>query len=58
MLVLPVPPVRWTTASFTQDDLAAQLAHPAAQAVASLDEAVQRLEALVAPGDGALDGRS
>lgn len=52
VLVLPVYAAREVDdGSFTQDDLAAQLAHPAAQAVASLDEAVQQLKALVAPGD-------
>lgn len=52
VVVLPVYAAREVDdGSFNQNDLAAQLAHPAALAVASLAAAVQHLKAIAAPGD-------
>jgi len=52
VIVLPVYAAREVDdGSFNQNDLAAQLAHPAAVPALSLDDAVQKLEAVAAAGD-------
>ncbi len=52
VIVLPVYAAREVDdGSFDQNTLAAQLVHPAATPAASLEEAVQQLEALLSPGD-------